>query len=67
MNSISRYFFSDAGTYVLYLNIAVECLPFALHVWEAPSFSHILRYNPRSHSFLDTLLILNYFLCRQPN
>ena len=41
MNSLSWYFFSDAGTYVPYLNIAVECLPLVLHVWEVPSFSHV--------------------------
>ena len=41
MNSIIWYFFSDAGTYVLYLNIAVECLPLVLRAWEAPGFNHI--------------------------
>jgi hypothetical protein len=41
MNSISWYFFPDAGTCVLYLNIAVECWPLVLHVCEVPSFSRI--------------------------
>jgi len=41
MNSIIWYFFSDVGAYVLYLSIAVKCLPLALDVREAPSFSHI--------------------------
>ena len=68
MNSVSWYFFSVAGTYVLYLNIAVECLSLILHVWEAPSFCHVHTDTiPEVNSFLGALLILNYFLYRQPN